>query len=158
MPGPVNPIAEVQLGAIAYLFGITNSGTPIAITGLASFELDSDDASLTWKEKENTDTTGNVQNIIQTNFKYERNIKFSPSGTSRTNAALIADNQGSGIFNLTNLVVSNYKVQAFNGAWRIKPGIKVNLKMDDDATIDISCEKYVNVTQNSNLTGAAING
>lgn len=158
MPGTFSPIQEQQIGAVAYLFGITTNGQPITITGLASFELDSDDLTYTWKEKENTDTTGNVQNITQTNFKYERSIKFSPSGTTRAAAALIADAQGTGVLNLITLVVANYKVQAFNGSWRIKPGTKVNLKMDDHATIDISAEKYLNALQNAALTGAPIAG
>ena len=146
------------MGAVAYLFGITTNGTPISITGLASFELDSDELTYTWKEKENTDTTGNVQNIIQTNFKYERSIKFAPSGTTRAAAALIADSQGSGVLNLIKLVVANYKVSAFNGTWRIKPGTKVNLKMDDNASIDINAELYLNSSQNAALTGTPIAG
>ena len=158
MPGAFSPIQEQQVGAVAYLFGITTSGTPISITGLASFELDSDDLTYTWKEKENSDTTGNVQNIIQTNYKYERSIKLSPSGSTRASAALIADSQGSGVLNLINLVVANYKVTAFNGTWRIRPGTKINLKMDDNASIDISAEKYINTSQNAALTGTPIVG
>ena len=158
MPGAFSPIQEQQIGAEAYLFGITTNGTPIAITGLAMFELESDDLTSTWTEKENKDTTGNVQNIIQNNFKYERSIKFNPSGTTRAAAALVADAQGTGVLNLINLVVSGYKVNAFNGSWRIKPGIKVNLKMDDNASIDISAEKYLNASQNAALTGAPIVG
>jgi len=154
MPGAINPIQETQIGAVAYLFGITNNGTPIAMTGVASMELDSDDVNLTWKEKENTDTTGNVQNLVQTNFKYERTVKFMPSGANRLTAAGVAD----AVFTLQNLVVANYKVNTFNGSWRIKPGTKVSLKMDDDASIDIPCEKYVNAAQNTQLTSAPING
>ena len=157
MPGPINPIAEVQLGAVAYVFGITNNGTGITISGLASFELDSDDLTLTWKEKENTDTTGNVQNITQTNFKYERTIKFSPSGTTRANAAAVAEyaiSDNNGVFvslQMVSITVANYKIGAFNGLWRVKPGTKVNLKMDDNCTVDLACERYANVTQNTNL-------
>jgi len=161
MPGNFAPILEQQVGAIAMLFGITTSGgagVPISITGLASIELDSDDLTYTWKEKEFTDTTGNTQNITQCNFKYERSIKFLPSGASRAAAALIADNQGSGVLTLINLVITGYKVQAFNGTWRIKPGTKVNLKMDDFASIDISCEKYINAAQNAALVAAPIAG
>ena len=157
MPGPINPIAEQQVGAVAYLFGITNNGTAISISGLVSFELDSDDLTLTWKEKENTDTTGNVQNITQTNFKYERSIKFAPSGSSRANAAAVAeyavaDSGGSFVpLQMISITVANYQVAAFNGLWRIKPGTKVNIKMDDNATVDLSCERYANATQNTNL-------
>lgn len=154
MPGAINPIQETQIGAVAYLFGITNSGAPITMTGVVSFELDSDDVTLTWKEKENTDTTGNVQNFVQTNFKYERTIKFAPSGPNRLTAAGVIDTT----FTLQNLVVAGYKVSSFNGSWRIKPGTKASLKMDDDATIDIPAEKYVNAAQNTQLTSAPING
>jgi hypothetical protein len=143
MPGSFSPIPEQQVGAIAYLFGITNSGSAVTMTGIASFETDSDDVSYTWKEKEHYDTTGNVQNITQTNYKYERTIKFNPSGATRTAAAAVAD----AAITLVSLVVANYKVAAFNGTWRIKPGTKINLKADDTASMDISCEKYANTNQ-----------
>ena len=162
MPGSFSPIPEVQVGAVAYLFGITNTGTPISIefgvAGVAgsaqSVELDSDDVSYTWKEKENLDTTGNVQNIVQTNFKYDRTIKLFPSGTTRAAAANVADS----VLTISSLVIANYKVPSFNGNWRVKPGTKVNLKMDDNATVDISAEKYANNAQNTALTGVPIAG
>lgn len=154
MPGAFSPIPEVQIGAIAYLFGITNNGTPISITGIPSFETESDDLTYTWTEKENQDTTGNTQNITQTNFKYERSIKFKPSGATRAAAAAVADT----VLTLVVLVVANYKVNAFNGTWRIKPGTKVNLKQGDDAAIDISAEKFLNAAQNTALTGVPIAG
>ena len=156
MPGSFSPIPEVQVGAVAYLFGITNSGTAITMTGIASFELDSDDLSLTWNEKENLDTTGNVQNITQTNFKYERSITLNPSGATRAAAAAIADAVAA--ITLKTITVANYKVAAFNGTWRIKPGTKISLKMADNASIDISAEKYVNADQNAALTGDPIAG
>ena len=131
-----------------------NNGTAISITGLASFETDSDEVTYTWTEKENPDTTGHVQNITQYNFKYERSIKFKPSGATRTAAAAVAD----AVVTLIVLVVANYKVAAFNGTWRIKPGTKINLKQADDATIDISAEKFANAQQNTALTGTPIAG
>jgi hypothetical protein len=154
MPGTFAPIQETQIGAVAYLFGITNSGTPIAITGIASFETESDDLTYTWTEKKNTDTTGNTQNITQYEFLYERTIKFKPSGATRAAAADVADK----VVTLINLVVANYKVDVLNGTWRIKPGTKISLKMADDASVDISAEKYVNQSQNAALTGAPITG
>ena len=154
MPGSFAPIPEVQIGAVAYLFGITNTGTPIAITGIASFETESDDLTYTWTEKENADTTGNTQNITQYNFKYERSIKFKPSGATRAAAAAVCD----AVVTLIVLVVANYKVNAFNGTWRIKPGTKINLKQADDAAIDIPAEKFVNAAQNTALTGTPIAG
>jgi hypothetical protein len=154
MPGANFPIAEVQIGAVAYLFGIANDGTAISITGIASFETESDDVTSTWTEKENADTKGSVQNITQFNFKYERAIKFKPSGATRAAAHAVAD----AVVTLQNLVVADYKLATFNGTWRIKPGTKINLKMGDDAVIDINAEKYVNANQNTALTGAPIAG
>ncbi|MEN6533318.1 MAG: hypothetical protein ABFD89_06620 [Bryobacteraceae bacterium] len=154
MPGAYAPVNEVQIGAVAYLFGIANSGTPISITGIPSFETESDDVQLTWTEKENADTKGSVQNITQFNFKLERSIKFKPSGATRAAAHAVAD----AVLTLQFLVVANYKVAAFNGTWRIKPGTKVNLKQGDDAAIDISAEKYTNADQQAALTGAPIQG
>lgn len=151
---PTTPISETQIGAVAYLYGITNDGTNIAITGLATFELDSDEISYTWSEKENKDATGNTRNLVQTNFKSDRTITFTPAGADRAAAAAIAD----AAIALQNLVVTHYKVAAFNGTYRIKPGTKVSLKMDDNASITINAEKYANSTQNTNLTGTPISG
>ena len=161
MPGPSTlNIPEQQVGAIAYLYGITNNGTPVSITGLDSFEFDSDDVTVTWDEKANKDTTGNIQNYTQTNFRWERSMKIFPSGATRTIAANVAHEAlaagGAAIINLYVLVVANYKVNEFNGSWRIKPGTKCNLKMDDNASIDFSMEKFVNNAQNLALTGIPI--
>lgn len=144
-------IPEVQLGAVAYVFGITNSGSPISMTGTASlsnFELESADLSSTWNEKENTDSTGNVQNITQSNFKYETTFKFFPTGSTRALALTGAD----AIVNAYKITTANFAQTEFNGTWRVKPGTKINLKMDDNASIDISCERYTNAPQNTNLT------
>src|ERR1039457_3458501 len=110
MPGFIPAIPEVQIGAIAYLFGITNNGSPISITGLASFEYETDDLTATWTEKESADGTGNIQNIAQYNFKFERSIKFNPSSSTSTAAAAVAD----AVTPLQFLVIANYKVAAFN--------------------------------------------
>jgi hypothetical protein len=169
MPGSYAPILETQIGAVAYLFGITNSGSPITMTGTVSIggETESDDLTVTWTEKRNTDTTGNTQNITQFEFMYERSIKFKPSGANRTAAAALADavvgyvESGSStpiILNIVTITVANYKVQALNGTWRSKPGIKLSLKMADDASVDIPCEKYLNAAQQAALTGAPIAG
>jgi hypothetical protein len=157
MPGP-SPfnISEQQIGAIAYLYGITNSGTTITIAGLDSFEFDSDELTLTWDEKANKDTTGNVQNFTQTNFRYERSLKIFPSGATRAAAATVAGEAAA--VTLTSVVISNYKVAAFNGTWRVKSGTKISLKMDDNASIDLNLERYTNATQNTALTGAVITG
>ena len=165
MPGSFSPIAETQIGAVAYLFGILNSGSPISMTGLVSFETESDDQTLTWTEKENSDTTGNTQNITQHNHKYERSIKFNPSGASRTAAAAVVDtvmatnsDGSSPTVVWYKIVVANHKAASFNGTYRIKPGIKASLKMADNADIDFSCERMVNAAQNLLLTNAPIAG
>ena len=154
MPGAINPIQEVQIGAVAYAFGITNNGTPIALTGVVSFELDSDELTRTWTEKENKDTTGNVQNFTQVNFRRDRQVKFKPSGTSRANANAVVGQ----VLTLLVLTVANYAIPAFNGSYRIKPGLKISLKMEENVEIDIPCEQYENAAQNAQLTGAPIVG
>lgn len=181
MPGNFDPIPEVQVGAVAYLFGINpTTGQPLSLTFLvggiggasafvnggnaanpgggtpagANAELDSDDVQFTWTEKENKDTTGNTQNITKTNFKYERTIKLFPSGATRAAAAAGCD----AILTTDVLTVANYVVPSFNGNWRIRPGTKISLKMDDNAGIDISAEKYLNASQNAALTGPPIAG
>ena len=163
MPNSTPFVTETQVGAVAYLFGITNSGSPISMSGTASIlgELESDDLTLTWKEKENTDTTGNVQNIVQSNFKYERSIKFFPSAATRAACATLVDQvtgATGGVINIHTITVANYAVPAYNGTWRIKPGTKINLKMDDNASIDLNVERYLNSTQNSALTSTPITG
>ena len=163
MPGPsLLNIAEQQVGATCYLYGITNNGTTIGIDKITSFEFDSDELTLTWDEKTNKDTTGNVQNFTRTNFRYERALKIFVTGATRAAAAAVADAvvavDGNGDILVTSVVITNYKVASFNGAWRVKSGTKVNLKMDDNASIDLSMERYTNPTQNAALTGAAITG
>lgn len=163
MPGP-SPlgIAEQQIGATCYLYGITNSGAPIGIDKLASFEFDSDELTLTWDEKLNKDTTGNVQNITKTNFRYERALKVFIAAATRALAAAVADGviavDGNGDITVTSLVITNYKVASFNGTWRVKSGTKINLKMDDNASLDLSIERYTNPAQNAALNGAPIVG
>lgn len=154
MPASYAPIPETQIGGVAYLFGILNNGSQIAITGIAGMELDSDDLTATWEEKQNTDTTGFVQNICEYNQKIDRTIKFMPSGSNRANAHAVAD----ATMVLLTLVVSGFKVNTANGTWRVKPGTKLSLKMAENATIDIPCEKYINTSQNAALTGAPISG
>src|ERR1017187_8147295 len=126
-PSPLN-IVEQQIGAIAYLYGITNNGTTVTIAGLDSFEFDSDELTLSWDEKANKDTTGNVQNFTQTNFRYERSLKFYPSGATRAAAATVAGES----ITLFSVVIANYAVGEFNGTWRVRSGTKINLKMDDN--------------------------
>lgn len=152
-PSPLG-IIETQVGAIAYMFGILNNGTQIAITGIVSFELDSDDVTETWDERANKDVTGNTQNYTQTNFRKERATKFTPSGTTRAQAHAVFD----AVMALQLLVVSNYKSASYNGTWRIKPGIKGSLKMDENGSISIDAEKFDNAAQNAALTGAPIVG
>jgi len=152
-PSPLN-IAEQQVGAVAYLYGITNSGAQITMAGIDSFEFDSDELTLTWDEKQNKDTTGNVQNLTKTNFRYERALKVFPSGATRAAAA----NAAGETLTVTSVVIANYKVAAFNGTWRVKSGTKISLKMDDNAACDLNMERYLDATQNAALTGAAIVG
>lgn len=151
---PVAPIVETQIGAEAYLWGITNDGTAIAITGIATFETDSDEVTQTWDETAKKDGTGHTRTYIQTNFRKERSITFDPTGATRAAAAAIAD----AVLALANLVISHYKVAAMNGTYRIKPGTKLSLKQGDNASISITGEKFDNATQNSDLTGSAISG
>lgn len=152
-PSPLN-IVEQQIGAVAYLYGITNNGTTVVLAGLDSFEFDTDELTLSWDEKANKDTTGNVQNFVQTNFRYERSLKIFPSGATRAAAANVAGEA----LTLFAIVITNYAVAAFNGAWRVKSGTKISLKMDDNASIDFSMEKYLNNAQNAALTSPPIVG
>jgi hypothetical protein len=152
-PSPLN-IVEQQIGATCYLYGIGNDGNTVTIGPLDQFEFDSDDLTSTWKEKENADTTGNVQNIVQTNFKYERSLKLFISGPTRAAAVLVVGE----ILTALKLTIAHYKVPAFNGVWRVKPGTKINLKMDDNATAEIPIEQYLNAGQNTALTSAPIVG
>jgi hypothetical protein len=154
MPGSFSPIAEVQTGAVAYLFGILNNGTPYAITGISSFELESDEVKLNWEQKRNKDTTGNTQNITEYEFQFERTTKFNPSGATRAAAHAVGD----AVFTLQLLVCTNFKNTTLNGTWRIKPGITLSLKAGDNATVDIMSERWVSAPQNAALTGTPIVG
>jgi hypothetical protein len=153
MPAPF-PIQETQVGAIAYVHGIMNNGSIITMTGMASFEQDSDEITQTWNEKEKMDAYGNTQNIIMQNEKLERTIKFSPSGATRAAAAT-----NSAFFTRgSSVTIANHQVAIFNGAWRVKSGTRMSMNFDSELTMDLPCEKWVNSGQNTALTGAAISG
>ena len=141
------PLQETQVGATAYVHGISNDGTPFTLSGYASFVPESDDLTQTWNEKEKMDSTNNVQTIIATNAKYERTLRVSITGATR--AAAVAASVFPAV--LAKITVAHYAVAAYNGDWRLKPGTKMSLKFDDELTMEFPMEKYVDATQNAAL-------
>ena len=163
MPAPF-PIQEVQVGAVAYVHGVMNNGTEITLTGLASFVPIGDEITSTWTEKEKKDASSSTQNIIMTDPKLERTIEVEVTSSTRAAAAasasaLLTPPQSSSNYLMGGSVtVANHAVAIFNGAWRIKTGVKISMKQDDELKISIPCEKWVNTSQNSALTGTPISG
>ena len=103
----MNP--EIQTGS-AKLFGITNNGTPIAISAFATFVAQSIDLADNTRVKEEQDETDFDVTLIATNQNIEGRLTIEPSGATRAAAAAVA------VFltPLTAVTLSNFKLDELN--------------------------------------------
>lgn len=138
-------IADIQTGR-ALLSGITDSGTPIAIGGFATFSLDTvklehkfDLAAI--KAEDNCDVS-----LIATNGHVEINMTWTPSGATRAAAAAVA------IFllPLASVAITEFKVAACNGTWIYIGDGTIDLS-SGPAKLNLKLRKYDNATQNASL-------
>lgn len=106
-------MAEELMKGTGILFGIPNNGTPISITGIATFILS--DAKASHKFKLDTVDDENAADVtwIGTNPHQEIDITWTPSGATRAAAAATADFPAP----LATIVLANFKVARFNGSY-----------------------------------------
>jgi hypothetical protein len=137
---------EIQNGK-AVLFGITNSGSPITMSGYASFILQdgklTHNFKLTAVEDENEADTA----LIGTNEHIEETITWTPAGATRQAAADTTALPAP----LQKITMSNFKVPLLNGDWIYVGGgtIDVNHAV---GKMSLKLRKYVDDTQNALLT------
>ena len=137
----MNP--EIQTGS-AKLFGITNNGTPIAISAFATFVAQSIDLADNTRVKEEQDETDFDVTLIATNQNIEGRLTIEPSGATRAAAAAVA------VFltPLTAVTLSNFKLAALNSAYWIYMGKqRIMLNFQDAAKIELPIRLYANATQ-----------
>ncbi len=137
---------EVQSG-LAVLWGVTNSGSPLSISGYASFILDTAKGQHKFKLDAVEDEIGFDRALIATNAHIELDLTWTPSGASRAAAQANA----SFLEPLAKVTLANFNMDAFNGDW-----VYVG-----DASIDVShkagkmmlkIRKYSDADQNASLT------
>lgn len=137
---------EVQTGT-GILFGISNTGAAITMTGYASFILDSSKAGHKFKLDAVEDELGFDKSLIATNAHLEQDITWNPSGATRAAAAATAV-----ILNpLAKVTLANFKVAAFNGDWVYVGDESIDLS-HGNAKMSLKIRKYDDAAQNTSLT------
>ena len=145
-------IAEVQTGT-AKLFGITNSGTAIAINLFDTFVAQSIDLADNTRVKEEQDETDYDVTLIFTNQNIEGRLTIEPAGATRTAAAAVA------VFLTPGAAVqlSNFKLAALNSNYWIYMGKeRIMLNFQDAAKIELPVRLYANATQAQALSTTVV--
>lgn len=142
---------EVQYGK-AVLYGITNDGSPITISGYATFIAQTANAQQQFEEKITKDENGADVNWLAQNEHLIVRIRFVMSGATRAAAAAT----GAFLNPLAKVTLDNFQVNAFNGDYQNMSGATIDLGNEKNGEIELQLRKYANVTQNGLATGAAI--
>ena len=142
----------------AVLNGVQNNGTPITITGYATFILDRMDGEHQWDGYQVKDSLGFDASDVAFNEHFEITIDFTPSGATRAAAAAVP----SVPIPLSTVTLANCKVattfgsssgQLFNGNYVYKGGTKINFQSAAAGKMTgIRLRKYADPTQNTNMT------
>jgi hypothetical protein len=138
--------SEVQNGK-GILFGVTNSGSPITMTGYATFILDTAKGAHKFKLTSIEDENEFDAALIATNTHIEMDITWTPSGATRTAAAATA------VFldPLSKVTLANFAVDAFNGDYVYVGDQSIDVS-HGAAKMSLKVRKYADGTQNSSLT------
>src|SRR5947209_7733849 len=104
--------AEIQNGT-GVLWGITNSGSAITMSGFATFILDGAKGGHKFDLDALKDETKYDVALIAANGHLELDITWTPSGATRAAAAATA------VFlaPLAKVTLANFKLSAYNGDW-----------------------------------------
>jgi len=142
--------SEVQNGK-GILFGITNSGSAITMTGYATFILDTAKGNHKFKLTAIEDENEFDAALIATNSHLEIDITWTPSGATRAAAATTA------VFlnPLAKVTLANFKVSAFNGDWVYVGDEAIDLS-HGAAKMSLKIRKYDDSTQNTSLTTTVV--
>lgn len=129
------------------MFGITNDGTAISMTGYASFLMESGKAGHKFELDAIKDMNKADATLISTNGHVELDVSWVPSGATRAAAAATA------VFlaPLTKVTLAHFKVGAFNGDWVYVGDESIDLSLGA-AKISLKLRKYDDAAQNTSLT------
>jgi hypothetical protein len=136
---------ETQNGK-AILYGITNSGNPITITGYASFILESAKAGHKFDMEHIKDENGFDAALIATNGRIELDLTWCPAGATRAAAIATAAMPAP----LSKVTLSNFDVAAFNGDYVYVGDAMIDLTQKQ-AKMSLKIRKYDDATQNASL-------
>lgn len=137
--------AEIQTGT-GILFGITNDGTAISMSGFATFILDTVKGPHKFDLDAVKSETKYDAALIATNGHIELDITFTPSGATRAAAAAIAVY----LAPLAKVTLNHFKVTAFNADWVYVGDASIDLSQGP-AKMSLKIRKYDDATQNAAL-------
>ena len=140
-------IPEVQTGN-AKLYGVTNSGTAFTISGFASFVMQTAKLDHKFEMQTDKDNNNNDNTLIGTNPMVDCTLEFYPSGATRATAAAVA----AFITPFTQVVLTNFQLEALNGTWIYVGNMTINLEFAASAKISLPVRQYVNSIQNTSLS------
>lgn len=141
---------EIQTGK-AVVFGITNSGTAIAMTGYATFILDSVKGSHKFDLDEVKDENKADVALIATNGRLEVTVTWKPAGATRAAAAATATI----VAPLAKVTLSNFKIAAYNGDYVYTGDEELSIE-HAPAGMSLKLRKYDDTTQNTSLTTTVV--
>lgn len=138
--------SDVQTGK-GTLYGISNSGSAITMTGFASFTLEGAKGGHKFKLDALQDENNFDAALIATNAHVEVDLTWAPTAATRAAAASTA------VFltPLSKVTLANFKVAAFNGDWIYVGDQSIDLSKGF-AKISLKVRKYDDATQNASLT------
>lgn len=138
--------SEVQQGK-AIIFGITNNGTAITMTGVATFILDSVKGQHNFDVDEIRDENNFTASVIASEMHEEIDVQWTPSAATRALAAGTAAYPVA----LSKVTLANFAVDQFNGDYQYRPGASIDLGKKD-AKMSIKLRKWQDSDQNASLT------
>ncbi|SRR6266576_2537684 len=141
---------EVQTG-LANLFGITNSGSAITMSGYATFILDSVKSGHKFEMDAVKDEINFDRALIATNAHQEITITWTPAGATRTAAAATA----AFLLPLAKVTMANCSVSMINGDWVYVGDGSLDLS-HKEAKMSLKIRKYDDATQNTSLTTTVV--
>lgn len=139
--------AEIQTGN-GKLYGITNNGTPFAVSAFASFVAQSAKVDHKFELQADKDANNADNTLIATNPVLEGTLEFEPSGATRAAAAAVS----AVLAPLAILTLSNFQLAALNGTWIYIGNEAISLAHNASAKISLPIRQYTNAAQNTLLT------
>ena len=145
--------SDVQVGD-GIVRGILNNGTPITMTGIASFHLQSVKLTHDFEEDELKGADGFTATVTAVDANVKLDIQWTPSGATRAAAhdTLIL------VPPLSKITLANFKGAGspFNGDYQNRSGGAIDLE-HKDGKMSLKLKRWTDDDQNTLLT-TTVNG